>query len=156
MNAIEILPLTHTQANSYYLLATRWWYKIVNGFLQQRLSHFMLSELRVAKFPLTFPKFPELLVGRFPYYSRFQIYLCKCDIAKISKNVFLFCHYGVFCLDWWWKNTLESILELGCKVTTSRGLNPFWSHCRCVPDAPCWCKRNILKVRRYLINGRWN
>ena len=46
--------------------------------------------------------------------SKGSKYSCKCDISFYKIYTFLLCHNGVFCVDWWGKQTIESVLEKGC------------------------------------------
>ena len=51
--------------------------------------------------------------------------------AKNSKNLFLLCHYGVLCLDWWGGKTIQYILELGCNVTKCGNGQEVWILSKC-------------------------
>jgi hypothetical protein len=42
--------------------------------------------------------------------SKGSEYLCKCD-TNLSTNLFLLCHYGEWCVNWWGEKTIESIVE---------------------------------------------
>jgi hypothetical protein len=65
------------------------------------------------------------------WYFNFVIFN---NFAKTSKNVFLLCHDGVLCADWWGggDNWIHFRISLSCikMWKKSRGLNTFWMHCR--------------------------
>jgi hypothetical protein len=45
------------------------------------------------------------------HVNKVFFYLEFHTFANISKNLFLFCHYGVLCVDWWGFVFISSILE---------------------------------------------